>query len=79
MMYEMRMIKPEPTPLLTQWILNFPHIIGMLLWEELAFDDTVTYRSTQLGNVIELAVPGICRQTLHLSPLSPTLHSNQLS
>ena len=39
--------KPEPTPLLTQGIFHLPHHIGMV-WEELAFDNTVSY--TQRGN-----------------------------
>ena len=29
MMYEVRMRKPEPTLLPTQWIFNLPHPIGM--------------------------------------------------
>ena len=40
MMNEMTRTKPEPTLLPIQGIFNFPHHIGMV-WEELAFDDTV--------------------------------------
>ena len=47
MMYEMRRRKPEPTVLPIQGIFNLPHHIGMA-WEELAFDDTVSY--TRRGN-----------------------------
>ena len=51
MMYEMRR-KLEPTFLLIQGIFNLPHHIGMV-WEELAFDDTVTSVSyAQWGNGI---------------------------
>ena len=45
-MYEMRR-KPGPSVLLTQWIFNLPHHIGMI-GEELTFDDTVSH--TQRGN-----------------------------
>ena len=41
MMYEMRR-KPEPTHLPIQEIFNLPHYIDMV-WEELAFDDSVSY------------------------------------
>ena len=48
MMHDMRRRKPEPTLLLTQWIFNLPHNIGMVLdLEELTFDDAVSY--TQWG------------------------------
>ena len=50
MMCEIRRRKPEPTLLLTQGIVNLPHDIGMV-WEELAFDDTVSY--TQRGNRLQ--------------------------
>ena len=53
-MYEMRRRKPEPILSPTQEICNLPHNIGMV-WEELAFDDFVSY--TQQGNAI--AVTGI--------------------
>ena len=46
MMYEMRSRKPKPALLTTQGIFNLPHHIGMQ-WEELVFDDTVSY--TQRG------------------------------
>ena len=42
MRYEMRRRKPKPTGLLTQWIFNLPFHIGMV-WEELSFDDPVSY------------------------------------
>ena len=42
MSYEMRRRKPEPTLLTTQGIFNLPHHIGVV-WEELAFDDAVSY------------------------------------
>ena len=42
MMYEMRRHMPKPTLLLTEGIFNLPHYIGMV-WEELAFDDAVSY------------------------------------
>ena len=41
MMYKMRR-KPEPTLLLTPEIFNLPRHICMV-WEELAFDDAVSY------------------------------------
>ena len=41
-MYEIRRRKLEATSLPTQGILNLPHHIGMV-WEELAFDDTLSY------------------------------------
>ena len=41
MMYEMRWRKSEPTFLLTKGIFNLSHHIGMV-WEDLAFDDTVS-------------------------------------
>ena len=41
MIYEMRLRKPKPTPLLTQGIVNLPHHIGMVL-EELAVSYTVS-------------------------------------
>ena len=48
MMYEMRRRrKPEATLLLTQGTFNFPHHIG-IIWEELAFDNAVSY--IQQGN-----------------------------
>ena len=40
MMYEMRRRKPDLLP--TQGTFNLPHYIGMI-WEELAFDDAVSY------------------------------------
>ena len=49
MLYEIRWRKREPTPLMTQEIFNLPHHIGMV-WEELAFDDAVSY--TQRGEWI---------------------------
>ena len=49
MMYEMRK-KPEPTLLPTQGIFNLPNYIDMV-WEELAFDDAVSY--TQRGNGLQ--------------------------
>ena len=42
-MYEMRRRKPKPTRLPTQWIFNLPDHICMV-WEELAFDDAVSYK-----------------------------------
>ena len=50
MIYEMRRWKREPTLLLTQGIFNLPHNIGMV-WEELAFDNAVSYtlRSLVVG------------------------------
>ena len=49
-MYDMRRRKSEPTFLLTQWIFNLPHHIGMIR-EELAFDDALSY--TQWGNGLQ--------------------------
>ena len=68
MMYGMRMRKSEPTLLPTQRIFNLPHQIRTV-WEELTFDDTVSY--TQRGNtqLNVIAVTGI-------RALTP--HSNQL-
>ena len=42
MMYEMRKKKPEPTLLPTERIFYLPCRIG-LIWEKLAFDDTLSY------------------------------------
>ena len=61
MMYEMRRRKPEPTLLPTQGIFTIPHHIGMV-WEELAFGDTVSY--TQWGNGVNaqlnvIAITGV--------------------
>ena len=50
MLYEMRRRKPDPTLLLTHGIFNLVHHIGMV-WEELAFDDAVSY--TQQGNGLQ--------------------------
>ena len=47
MMSEMRRGKPTTTLLRTHRIFNLPYSIGMA-WEELAFDDTLSY--TQLVN-----------------------------
>ena len=49
-MYEMRKRKPESTLLSTQGIFNLPHHIG-IVWEELAFDDALSY--TQRGNELQ--------------------------
>ena len=46
--YKMRRRKHEPTLLLTQGIFNHPHHIGMV-WEELAFDDTISYTQQENG------------------------------
>ena len=49
MMYEMRRREPNHTVLPTQGIFNLPHHIYLgIVWEELAFDDAVSY--TQRGN-----------------------------
>ena len=45
MIYEMRSRMPEPTPLPIQGIFNLPH--GMI-WEELAFDDAVSYSQWEM-------------------------------
>ena len=50
MMYEMKRRKSESTLLQTQLIFNLPHHIGMV-WEEYAFDYTVSY--TQLGDGLQ--------------------------
>ena len=50
MMYEMRRRKPDPTLLPTQEIFNPPAHIGMV-FEELAFDDAVSY--THHGNGLQ--------------------------
>ena len=42
MMYEMRRRKPKPTLLPTQGIFNLPYHIG-IVWEDLAFDDAISY------------------------------------
>ena len=42
MMFEIRTRKPERTLLPTEGIFNLPHHVG-LVWEELAFDDTVIH------------------------------------
>ena len=54
MMYEM-MRKPKPTllPTLTQGIFNLPHHIGMV-WQKLAFDDTVSYTQWQTSKLAEV-------------------------
>ena len=49
-MYEMRRRKPETTLLPTQVKFNLQHHMGMV-WEELAFDDAVSY--TQRGNGLQ--------------------------
>ena len=43
MTYEMKRRKPEPT----QKIFNLPHNVGRV-WEELAFDDAVSYKSGEM-------------------------------
>ena len=43
MMYKMRRRKPGPTLLLTQVIFNLPQYDIGMVWEELAFDDAVSY------------------------------------
>ena len=45
MMYEMRRRNPKPTLVPTQGIFNPPHHIGTV-WEELAFNDVVSYKYT---------------------------------
>ena len=50
MIYKMRRRKPGPTLLPTQGIFNLPHHVGMV-WEQLAFDDAVSY--TQRGNGLQ--------------------------
>ena len=50
MMYEMRRRKPKPKLFLTQGIFNLPRLIVMVS-EELAFDDAVSY--TQRGNGLQ--------------------------
>ena len=45
MMLKMRPRKPKSTLLPSQGILNLPHHIGMV-WEELTFDDAVSYIHT---------------------------------
>ena len=50
MMYQMRRRKRKPTLLPTQGTFNLQHHLGMV-WEELAFDDAVSY--TQQGNGLE--------------------------
>ena len=47
-MYEMRRRKAEPTLLATQGIFNLPHHVGTV-WEELAFDDAVSYEKRGNG------------------------------
>ena len=49
MIYEMRR-KQEPALLSTQWIYNLTHHIYMV-WEELAFDDALSY--TKWGNGLQ--------------------------
>ena len=48
MMYVMRRRKAEPTLLSTQ-VVNLQHQIGIVLWEELGFDDAVSYRQQGSG------------------------------
>ena len=43
MIQELRRRKPEPTLLPTQRIFSLPHQIISMVWEELAFDDDVSY------------------------------------
>ena len=77
MVYEMRRIKPEPTFLLTQQIFNVPRHIGMV-WEELAFDDALSY--TQRGNRLQQQLNAMV--VMGFAPLSlgsPTQCFNQLS
>ena len=47
LMDEMRR-KPDSTLLLMQGIFNLPYHIS-LVWEELAFDDTVSYTQRKIG------------------------------
>ena len=77
MKYETRRRKPEPTDLLTQGIFSLPHLISMI-WEELAFDDTVSH--TQRGEWITAQLYVIAMIRIHtLSPGSHTPRSNRLS
>ena len=48
MMCKIRREGSEPILLLIQWIFNLPHHIDMV-WEELAFDDTVSYSQQGSG------------------------------
>ena len=54
-MSEMRRRNPEPTLLQTQTIFNLPDNTGMV-WEELAFDDAISYllrRKSKLAEMID--------------------------
>ena len=75
--YEMRWRQPKPTLLLTRGIFNLPHHMG-LVWEELAFDNAVSY--TQQGNGLQYSY--MLWQWSGVVPLSPgsvTPYSNKLS
>ena len=50
MMYEMRKRKAEPILLPTHGIFNLT-LHTIMVWEELAFDDAVSY--AQLGNALQ--------------------------
>ena len=50
MMNEMSRRKPESTLLPTEGLFNLPHHIGMV-WEELAFDNTISF--TQWGDGLQ--------------------------
>ena len=60
MMYEKTRRNPEPTPLLTQWIFNLPHRVGMV-WEELVFDDAVSYTQRRKWIAAQLNVMPVTR------------------
>ena len=48
MIYEMRMRKPEPKPLITQGIFNLLHHIGTV-YGKLVFDDAISYTQQRNG------------------------------
>ena len=50
MMYKMRRRKPELTLFPIDGIFDLPHHIGLVIWEELAFDNAVS--NTQWGKWI---------------------------
>ena len=65
MMYTMRRRMHDPTPLLTQGTFNLPHHIGMV-WEELAFDDPVSYTQQWQSKLAEVMTWGIKPPTFRL-------------
>ena len=68
MIHELRRRKPEPTILSMQGIFNLPH---HMIWEEVAFDDAVSYTQQGKWLVAQLNVMAMTG-FVPLSPGSPT-------